>query len=85
MTAELERAFSRAGEFASIDWEIWFPDHCYICHIANTPTDGKVQHDQAFSSGAGVMTCVPNCRGCAYEDDTSACGPHCEGASPIPG
>lgn len=70
-------AFAHAVEYSSLDWQGWFPGHCYICHVANTPDDQAVPHDQAFSPGAGVLTCLPGCRGCAYEDDTSRCGPHC--------
>lgn len=85
MSSPPEGAFSHAQAYSSVAWESWFPGHCYVCHVANRPEDAAVPHDQVLSPAAGAMTCVAGCRGCAYEDDTSACGPHCEGASPIPG
>lgn len=80
MSQPPEGAFSHAMGYSSIDWETWFPGHCYICHVANAPEAGSVPHDQEFSPGAGTMTCLPGCRGCAHEEDTSACGQHCEGS-----
>ncbi len=76
MSSPPEGAFSRAMEYNSIDWEGWFPAHCYVCHIASEPED-VVPHDRVLSTAAGVMTCVAGCRGCACEDDTSRCGPGC--------
>lgn len=33
-------ALSRCGDYVSIDWENRFPDHCYICHVANEDDEG---------------------------------------------
>lgn len=75
--AHPDGAFARALEHGSAEWEGRFPGHCYICHVAGRPEDQDVPHDQVFSPGAGAMTCAAGCRGCAHEDDTSRCGPHC--------
>ena len=78
MTVEIpEGAFATAGEHTSMDWQNWFPGHCYICHIAMTDT-ADVPHDQVYREDQDVMTCLAGCRGCAAEEDTSKCGPHCD-------
>lgn len=69
-------AFSSADDFNSIDWETWFPCHCYVCHLANRPErDWPSEHDLSERE-----TCLPGCRGCAAESDTTKCGPHCDPA-----
>ena len=73
-----EGAFSHAFEYRSLYWKIWFPGHCYLCHLLNAPADGAVPHARVPGSGAGTGMCAAGCQGCAYEDDTSRCGEHCE-------
>jgi hypothetical protein len=47
-----EDAFSNATEYSSIQWECWFPGHCYICHVANVPDDSEEDDTTA---------CGPHC------------------------
>jgi hypothetical protein len=42
-------AFEHADDYISIDWEIWFPDHCYVCHVATRFLD-----DAEFTGKCGV-------------------------------
>lgn len=49
-----EGAFENAWDYSSLDWESWFPDHCYICHVAyEGDEDGKDD----------TSRCGPHCKG----------------------